>query len=355
MPIEIENLTYKYMRKTPLEKIALNNINLRIEDGQFIGLIGKTGSGKSTLIQHLNGLLKPLSGRVMIDGLDTMGKELKELRKKVGLVFQFPEYQLFEETVFKDIAFGVLKSGLSEHEIKERVFEAAKLVGLDENALNKSPFELSGGQKRRAAIAGVIVMRTKYLVMDEPGSGLDPAGRNGVLSLVSKLNKNYGTTVIIASHNMSDIAKYSDRVLVMDKGEIVIDGTPETVFSKVDELESVGLRTLDFQYLLKKLKTRIPDIDNRVVNVRQAADVVAEIIAPTGGVCGNTSVAPAPQTASAPTVPVVQTAPAPTTPQTEFVAQKAPTAIARTALIAPTAPAAPAPTLCEPECGRAAP
>ena len=266
------------MPKTPMEKEALSNIDLDIEEGQFVGLIGRTGSGKSTLIQHLNGLLKPSSGSVTIDGMDTKGKELKELRKKVGLVFQFPEYQLFEETVFKDIAYGISKLGLSEGEISERVHDAANLVGLSESALCKSPFELSGGQKRRAAIAGVIVMRTKYLVMDEPGSGLDPAGRDGVLSLISKLHRENGVTVIIASHNMSDIAKYTDRVLVMDNGAVTIDGAPEAVFSMVDELESAGLRSLEFQYLFRKLRSHMPSLNDKAVNVFQAADILEKAL-----------------------------------------------------------------------------
>ena len=280
MPIIIENLTYKYLPKTPLEKEVLKNINLRIDEGQFVGLIGRTGSGKSTLIQHLNGLLKPASGTVTIDGINTKGKEIKELRRKVGLVFQFPEYQLFEETVFKDIAYGISKLGLSESEISERVHEAAYSVGLNESVLSRSPFELSGGQKRRAAIAGVIVMRTKYLVMDEPGAGLDPAGRNEILSYVSRLHKENGTSVILVSHNMSDIAKYVDRVLVLDKGTITIDGTPERVFSMVDDLENAGLRTLDIQYLFKKLKTVVPDIDDQITNVDQAADILAKLLLP---------------------------------------------------------------------------
>ena len=283
MPIIIENLSYKYSPKTPFEKEALQSISLRIEEGQFVGLIGRTGSGKSTLIQHLNGLLKAVSGTVTIDGMSASGKEIKELRKKVGLVFQFPEYQLFEETVYKDIAYGVSKLGLSETEINERVVEAARSVGLGESVLGRSPFELSGGQKRRAAIAGVVAMRTKYLVMDEPVSGLDPAGRNEIMSLISGLHRDYGVTVIIVSHNMSDIAKYVDRVLVLDNGTVAIDDTPENVFSMVDELESMGLRTLDVQYLLKKLRSIIPELDDRALNVHQAADIIEKWLPPPEG------------------------------------------------------------------------
>jgi energy-coupling factor transport system ATP-binding protein len=278
VPIEIENLTYKYLPKTPLEKEVLRNLSLRIDEGQFVGIIGRTGSGKSTLIQHLNGLLKPWAGNVRIDGMDTKGRELKELRKKVSLVFQFPEYQLFEETVFKDIAYGISKLGLPEGEIRDRVLEAADSVGLHRSTLDKSPFELSGGQKRRAAIAGVIVMRTKYLVMDEPGSGLDPSGRNEILSLVSRLHRENGVTVIIVSHNMSDIAKYVDRVLVLDNGVIAIDGAPDKVFSMIDELEQAGLRTLDFLYLLKKLKAVAPDISVNAANIGEAADVLEKML-----------------------------------------------------------------------------
>ena len=278
MPIIIENLTFKYMPKTSLEKVALHDINLRIEDGEFVGIIGKTGSGKSTLISHLNGLLKPASGAVSIDGLSTSGKEIKELRKKVGLVFQFPEYQLFEETVFKDIAFGISKLRLSEEEVRERVFEAANSVGLSERVLSRSPFELSGGQKRRAAIAGVLVMRTKYLVLDEPGAGLDPAGRREVMSLISRLHSEQGVSVIIVSHNMGDIARYVKRILVLEDGTVSIDGAPKDVFSMVDELERAGLRTLDVQYLFRKLKGRAPELDDKITNVEQAADVLEKLL-----------------------------------------------------------------------------
>ena len=272
MPIQVDNLVFKYMKKTPLEQEALHHINLTIQEGEFVGLIGRTGSGKSTLIQQFNGLLKPDSGSVLIDDISTTGKELKELRKKVGLVFQFPEYQLFEETVYRDIAYGISKLGLEEKEIRQRVLKAADAVGIPEGILEKSPFELSGGQKRRVAIAGVIVMQTKYLIMDEPGSGLDPAGKEEILNYVSKLHRDYGTAVVLVSHNMEDIAKYVERVLVMDGGRIVMDDTPGKVFLRTEELEKIGLRPPDIQYFIRKIKKIFPDFDDGVMTPDKAAD-----------------------------------------------------------------------------------
>ncbi|MCX7615759.1 MAG: energy-coupling factor transporter ATPase, partial [Clostridiales bacterium] len=223
MPIKIENLTYVYMPNTPFEKKALDDINLEIEDGEFIGLIGHTGSGKSTLIQQLNGLLKPTSGKVYIDDISITDKgiSLKNVRQKVGIVFQYPEHQLFEETIYKDIAFGPTNLGLSHEEIEKRVKRAMDFVGLDfETYKDRSPFELSGGQKRRVAIAGVLAMEPKVLILDEPTAGLDPKGRDEVLKQIKRMHKEYKMTIIMVSHSMDEVAQLADRLIVLDKGKI---------------------------------------------------------------------------------------------------------------------------------------
>ena len=275
MPIVMKNVTYKYMRNTQLERAALRDVSLRVGEGEFVGVIGRTGSGKSTLIQHFNGLLKPDAGTVEVDGVATAGRRLRELRRKVGLVFQFPEYQLFEETVFKDIAFGVAKLGLGEGEVRERVLGAAEAAGFPEQMLGRSPFELSGGQRRRAAIAGVLVMEPKYLIMDEPASGLDPAGREELFEYVSQLRAEKGTCVVLVSHNMDDIARYARRVVVMDGGRITMDGAPEDVFTRILELEQAGLRPPDIQYFMRRFKETVaPGIDGRALTVRDAAELV---------------------------------------------------------------------------------
>ena len=272
MSILINNLTFNYMSNTPLEQKVLKNINLEIQEGEFVGLIGQTGSGKSTLIQHLNGLLKPSEGTVAIDGINTVGKGLKELRKKVGLVFQFPEYQLFEETVSRDIAYGVSKLGLSEGEIMTRVQKAAEAVGIPGEILKQSPFSLSGGQKRRVAIAGVLVMEPKYLILDEPGSGLDPAGRTEIFNFIAKLHREQGTTVILASHNMEDIARYVGRVLVLQEGQIAMDGVPSAVFSLTEKLEQAGLRPPELQRFTKLLREINPDFQEGLMTPEDVAD-----------------------------------------------------------------------------------
>ena len=233
MIMKIENLNYIYNPNTPFEKKALDNINLEINQGEFIGLIGHTGSGKSTLVQHLNRLLKPTSGKIIIDGVDITNKEanLKEIRQKVGLVFQYPEHQLFEETIYKDIAFGPKNLGLNEEQVRERVKEAMELVGLDyEELKDRSPFELSGGQKRRVAIAGVLAMKPKILVLDEPTAGLDPRGRDEILGEIQQLYEKENMTIILVSHSMEDIAKLVNRILVMHRGKVVIDGKTRDVF-----------------------------------------------------------------------------------------------------------------------------
>lgn len=272
MSIIIENLTHIYMRGTPFEKKALDNVSITIDEGQFIALIGHTGSGKSTLIQHINGLLKGDSGRIVIDGEDITVKKmnLNHIRRKVGLVFQYAEYQLFEETVEKDIAFGPRNLGLSDDEINIKVKSAMKMVGLDyEKYKDKSPFELSGGQKRRVAIAGVIAMGPKVLILDEPTAGLDPKGRDDILFQIKDLHKKYKLTIILVSHSMEDVAKVADRILVMDNGRCIIDGTPGQVFKEVDTLESVGLAVPQVTYLARRLRSMGYDISDNVFTVEQ--------------------------------------------------------------------------------------
>ena len=244
MPIQIEHLTHTYMPGSPFMAVAVHDVSLTIEDGEFVGLLGHTGSGKSTLVQHLNGLLKPTEGRVLVDGLDITEKGVKllDVRRKVGLVFQYPEYQLFEETVAKDIAFGPKNLDLPTEEVEERVREACRLVGIDfEEMGEKSPFELSGGQMRRVAIAGVVAMRPKVLILDEPTAGLDPAGRRSILKMIRGLHAAGGITVVMVSHNMDDIATLATRLVVMSKGALVLTGTPREVFRQQELLTSIGL------------------------------------------------------------------------------------------------------------------
>ena len=244
MPIQVEHLTHTYMTDSPFAATALEDVSLTIEDGELIGLLGHTGSGKTTLVQHLNGLLKPTSGRVVVDGLDITekGVSLLEVRRRVGLVFQYPEYQLFEETVAKDVAFGPKNLGLSEQEVDERVRYALQEVGLvyDEIA-ERSPFELSGGQMRRVAIAGVLAMRPGTLILDEPTAGLDPAGRRSILGMIRELHAAGGLTVVMVSHNMDDISSLATRLVVMSRGRMVLTGTPREVFQHRELLSSIGL------------------------------------------------------------------------------------------------------------------
>lgn len=270
MSIVIENLTYIYMPGTPFEKVALEDISLKIEEGEFAGIIGHTGSGKSTLIQHFNGLLKPASGRVLINGLDTSGKNLKELRRHVGIVFQYPEHQLFEETVYKDIAFGPGKQNLPEEEIRRTVLQVIENVGLHPDILEKSPFELSGGQKRRVAIAGVLAMKPEILILDEPTAGLDPKGREEIFGYITQIHQTLGITVILVSHSMEDIARLVNRVIVMNKGKIEIDGSVSEVFSDIRRLEGMGLSAPQVAYLMKSLKEIIPGLDDRIYTVAAA-------------------------------------------------------------------------------------
>jgi energy-coupling factor transport system ATP-binding protein len=272
MPIIIENLSYIYMQGTPFEKTALKDINLTINDGEFAGIIGHTGSGKSTLIQHFNGLLKPTSGRVLINGADTAGKNLKELRRHVGVVFQYPEHQLFDETVYKDIAFGLYKQKIPEEQIRSEIMRVIEAVGLDAGILEKSPFELSGGQKRRVAIAGVLVMKPEILILDEPTAGLDPKGRDEIFGNILKIHETLGITVILVSHSMEDIARLVNRVIVMNKGQIELDGTVAEVFADTQRLEAIGLSAPQVAYLMQGLKDFLPEIDDRAFTVAAARD-----------------------------------------------------------------------------------
>lgn len=259
MPVKVENLTHIYMKDSVFEHVAIDNISFEIQDGEFIGIIGHTGSGKSTLIQHLNGLLKPSSGKVFVDGAELGSKDvqMKKIRQKVGLVFQYPEYQLFEETVYKDVAFGPRNLGLDEDEVKRRVRKAIDLVGLDFDSIgNVSPFELSGGQKRRVAIAGVLAMEPKVLILDEPAAGLDPKGRDEILRGFKTLHEKQKITVVLVSHSMEDIANLVDKVLVMNKGEIAFFDTPRNVFREAETLEKIGLGVPQVTYLVRMLRER---------------------------------------------------------------------------------------------------
>lgn len=277
MSIILDKINYMYNDKTAYEKHALKNINLHIKDGEFIGLIGHTGSGKSTLIQHLNGLIKATSGHIYYNGADIYDKDfnMRELRSKVGLVFQYPEHQLFETTVFKDIAFGPKNLNLDPLDVDLRAYEAMKLVGLGEDMLDASPFELSGGQKRRVAIAGVLAMKPEVLILDEPTAGLDPRGRDEILDQIEKLHKETKITVILVSHSMEDVAKYVDRIIVMNKGEIHFDDEKRKVFANYKELESIGLAAPQVTYVMNGLKKSGVSIDTQAITISEAkADIM---------------------------------------------------------------------------------
>ena len=281
MSIKIENLTHVYMPKSPFEKVALDNVSLDIKDGEFVALIGHTGSGKSTLIQHFNGLLEPTSGKIIVDGMDITSKDAKltDIRKKVGLVFQYPEYQLFEETISKDIAFGPKNLGLSEEEVNLRVIKSMEMVGLDyEKYKDKSPFDLSGGQKRRVAIAGVVAMQPTTLILDEPTAGLDPKGRDDILDQISKLHKDYNMTIIIVSHSMEDVAKIAERIIVMNHGKVALQGKPAEVFKQMDLLEEIGLGVPQVTYLVKKLREKGLDISDNIFTIEEAKKELLSIL-----------------------------------------------------------------------------
>ncbi|MBE6050753.1 MAG: energy-coupling factor transporter ATPase [Clostridium sp.] len=281
MSIKIENLTHVYMPKGPFEKVALDSVNLEIKDGEFVTLIGHTGSGKSTLIQHINGLLKATSGKILIDGVDITKPDVKliDIRKKVGLVFQYSEYQLFEESIAKDIAFGPKNLGLSDEEIKKRVIKSMEMVGLDyETYKDKSPFDLSGGQKRRVAIAGVIAMEPKVLILDEPTAGLDPKGRDDILAQIQKLHKDYGMTIILVSHSMEDVAKIAEKVIVMNGGKVALQGTPNEVFKEVEVLEKIGLGVPQVTYLMRKLREKGFDVSEDAYTIEQAREELLRLL-----------------------------------------------------------------------------
>lgn len=278
MSIRVENLVHIYDKGMPTEQLALDNISFTADDGQMIGIIGHTGSGKSTLLQHLNGLLKPESGRIIIGDTDITqpGVSMVQIRKKIGLVFQYPEYQLFEETAAKDVAFGPKNLGLSEEEINERVREAIELVGLDyEEIKDRSPFELSGGQKRRVAIAGVVAMRPEVLILDEPTAGLDPKAHRDVLTMVEEVHRRTGNITILVSHNMADIARLCDKVVVIDSGKLVTAGTPYEVFSKKEELRNVGLELPPVTQFTETLREKGIDIEDTILDTDKAAEQIA--------------------------------------------------------------------------------
>lgn len=278
--IRTENLNYVYSPDTPFEKAAICDINIEINEGEFIGIIGHTGSGKSTLVQHLNGLIRPTSGKIYVDGVDIWQepKKIRDLRFKVGLVFQYPEYQLFDETVRSDIAFGPKNMGLSESEINERVLRAADAVGLSRKLLDKSPFDLSGGQKRRAALAGVLAMEPKVLILDEPTAGLDPKGRDTILDRIKEFRKTYNTTVLLVSHSMEDIAKVADRVLVMNKSRVHMFDTVENVFKHSAELSKIGLNVPQITQVFMGLKAKGYTVDDSVYTVDKAFEVLNKML-----------------------------------------------------------------------------
>lgn len=276
MSIIANKINYTYEIGSGFEKQALIDISCVIEDGQFIGLIGHTGSGKSTFIQHLNGLIKATSGSIYFNGNDIYDKEfnMKELRSQVGLVFQYPEHQLFETDIFKDVCFGPANLGLPKKEVELRAFEALRMVGLEENLYYQSPFDLSGGQKRRAAIAGVLAMKPQVLILDEPTAGLDPKGRDEILDYIKKLHDDMKITVILVSHSMEDVAKYVDRIMVMNKGQLIYDDIPKIVFKHYKELEQVGLAAPEVTYIMNDLKKAGFQVDTEAITVEEARDSI---------------------------------------------------------------------------------
>ena len=276
--IKTEHLTHLYSVGTPFEKAAIQDVNLEISQGEFVGIIGHTGSGKSTLIQHFNGLLKPTAGKIFLDGKDIWENksEIRAVRFHVGLVFQYPEYQLFEETVYKDISFGPKNMGLKEDEIDARVREAAALVGLKPEVLEKSPFELSGGQKRRVAIAGVIAMEPKVLILDEPTAGLDPRGRDMILGEIQQYHQEKKNTILLVSHSMEDVAKYATKVLVMNQAQVYAYDTVEAVFSRAEELRALGLGVPQITRVFYQLKQDGMNIETNVYSVKRAKQLILE-------------------------------------------------------------------------------
>lgn len=283
--MQIEDLTHTYSAGTPFQRSAVEGLSMTVGAGEFLGVIGHTGSGKSTLIQHLNGLLQPTSGRILLEGKDIWAdpKKIRDVRFKVGLVFQYPEYQLFEETVYKDIAFGPKNMGLDAEEIDRRVRDAATFVGLHETLLDKSPFELSGGQKRRVAIAGVIAMEPKVLVLDEPTAGLDPQGRDAILAQIQAYHRAKGAAVVLVSHSMEEIARNVDRIVVLSDGKVYMEGTPKQVFARAHELEQVGLDVPQVTKVAAALKARGLDIDTAVYTVEALEQKLLSLKGGAGG------------------------------------------------------------------------
>jgi len=285
--IRVENLSHTYNPGTPFEQCAIDNVTLEIKDGEFVAIVGETGSGKSTLIQHFNGLLKPTEGRVLVDGVDIWGKgvHLKAIRQKVGLVFQYPEHQLFEETVFKDIAFGPRNMGLDDDEVEKRVKQAMKMVGLDfKTVCDRSPFELSGGEKRRVAMAGVIAMEPSVIVLDEPASGLDPFGRDQVLTEIQQLHREFGFTVILVSHSMEDVAKLARRVIVFHRGKLIADGPTRDVFNMEDVLSRAGLEVPQITRLMQELGERNMKVRTDILSVEEAKHEILRVLRSEGRV-----------------------------------------------------------------------
>ncbi len=275
--LEVKNVSYGYSHGTPFEITALDNVSFTVEKGELAGIIGHTGSGKSTLIKMLNSLLKPESGQILLDGKDINKDKasIKEARSRVGLCFQYPEYQLFEETCAKDIAFGPKNMGLSKAEVEERVIKAAEFVGFSKELLSKSPFDLSGGQKRRCAIAGVMAMFPEVLILDEPTAGLDPKGRNELMAMIENYRKATGATVMIVSHSMDDMARNADRILVMNKGKLAMDGKVQDIFSKADKLIEIGLSVPASTSLVNRLNSVLPDMPTDVFTVEDAAELLS--------------------------------------------------------------------------------
>ena len=281
MSIQVKHLTHIYSEGLPQQSVALEDVTFSAEDGQFVGIIGHTGSGKSTLVQHLNGILKPKSGQILVSGTDITaeGVVLRDIRKKIGLVFQYPEYQLFEETVEKDVAFGPGNLGLGEDEIRRRVKEAIELVGLDYEEIRKrSPFDLSGGQKRRVAIAGVIAMKPEVLILDEPTAGLDPKAHRDVLQMIEKVHSHEGNIIFLISHNMDDIARMADKILVMDIGRLAMQGTAEEIFSQEEKLASMGLALPSSAQLMKLARKKGLPFDGNFLRIEDAEEALYQFL-----------------------------------------------------------------------------
>lgn len=279
MALILDKVNYTYEIGSGFEKHALKDVSCAIDKGEFIGLIGHTGSGKSTLIQHMNGIIKATSGNIFFDGEDIYDKDydMRKLRNKVGLVFQYPEHQLFETDIFRDVCFGPRNQGLSEKDVQLRAFEALRLVGLEENLYYQSPFDLSGGQKRRAAIAGVLAMKPDYLILDEPTAGLDPKGRDEILGHIRKLHDETGIAVILVSHSMEDVARYVDRIMVMNQGQLIFDDKPRNVFAHYKELEQVGLAAPDVTYIMNELRDAGLDVDTDAITIEEAKESILRL------------------------------------------------------------------------------